>query len=31
MIVEKVGNRWIAQDMGTAFPEWEARVPELFR
>jgi len=31
VIVEKVGNRWIAQDMGTAFPEWEARVPELFR
>lgn len=30
VILEKIGNRWQAQEMGTTFPEWEAKVPKLF-
>lgn len=30
VILEKVDGQWVARAMGTIFPEWEKRVPELF-
>lgn len=31
VILQKIGGSWVAVDMGTIFPEWEEKVPELFR
>jgi len=30
VILEKINGQWQVQDMGTTFPDWEAKVPELF-
>lgn len=31
VIMEKVNNQWIPRAFGTIFPEWEKKVPELFK
>lgn len=31
VILEKVGNKWVARDMGTLLEEWMEKVPELFK
>lgn len=31
VILEKVKGEWVVQEMGTIFPEWEEKVPELFQ
>ena len=31
LILEKVAGRWVVQDFGTIFPEWEEKVPALFK
>lgn len=31
VILEKISGQWVGQTMGTIFPEWEEKVPELFR
>lgn len=31
VVLEKIDNHWVAQEMGTTFPQWEERVPELFQ
>lgn len=31
IIMEKVAGRWEGRTMGTAFPEWSEKVPELFQ
>lgn len=31
IILEKVDSQWVARAFGTIFPEWEEKVPELFK
>jgi|TARA_Y100000031_G_scaffold153457_1_gene198726 hypothetical protein len=31
VIMEKVGNTWEGRAFGTIFPEWEEKVPDLFK
>jgi len=31
MIMEKVDDKWEARAFGTIFPEWEKKIPELFK
>jgi hypothetical protein len=31
VIMEKVDNKWETRTFGTIFPEWEEKIPELFK
>ena len=31
VILEKIADQWVPRAFGTIFPEWEEKVPELFR
>lgn len=31
VILEKVGDKWVARDMGTDLSEWEPKAPGLFK
>lgn len=31
VVLEKVKGQWFARSFGTIFPEWEEKVPELFK
>ena len=31
VIMQKIGSNWVAQAMGSDMPEWEEKVPDLFK
>jgi len=31
VIMQKIGSNWVPQDMGSYMPEWEEKVPDLFK
>ena len=31
LILQKKGGRWVPQELGTDFSDWEQKVPELFK
>lgn len=31
VIMEKMGGKWVAREMGTMLTEWEEKIPELFK
>jgi hypothetical protein len=31
VILQKIGGRWVPQELGTDFSDWEQKVPELFK
>jgi hypothetical protein len=31
IILQKIGGKWVPQELGTDFSDWEQKVPELFK